>query len=1564
MDIITKDSFIVSDEKKQIASCVEDISTGEIGMREVLTVIFQSKTETFKKLMGHTFDRIKKLDAANQKGSMHQNEGCTSKTKLQTFLKHSNMHNLGKFIEDMIRNDSEVLRRRSSLNVASPSSTNINTPKGIKMERGNISSNCGTVLNMNWPALLKTTNNNTTSKIIQDVNDNNNNSNNNSNNRLSEESNNNVKKNKTIKKKRITLTNMSPVVPDKLASSGNIPSSSNLVLTSSTTNTTMSSIASLPSTPPMVTSQASIGTKHPKSEIDLRKFEKRLMMSDANNCNSNNHHVKVSPTVLKQRITEAKDDTFLKDDDNIVNTNNINVFLASSPSNVPKNAFTPVKLKIKRPPYEAFSPGGNAGQSGSPFERNLLSPSFHGENNGRKSISPFAERNLLSPSFDRNSRSYDGKNLFNIVTKNNALSDNRVGALDKHNDANDNERIVNSANNPVPAVATVSPLRKVEDKSLSPMLQSKCLRLGLLTAALIYNGYILDVASEIYFLFRLLKVAEHEDGDSLNSDTKHYNNIIMQISFQNNNILPNHESVKYYSGACLWGLQSIVFRSGIYVLKQLGSNATIKTYFQFMRDNIRGKLENLGMGKVFSKVPVGSRSNQNYKWWNGVNARYKRDDYNARERSINQNRIDRTDMFDQLYRRFEKQNQYFYDADWNQRFPENCKDCLKNTMPCNYPSLAFHFLKLLCQIESADQRTQEEDFLKQKFAKGGATKERIALFEDRMLNTKSHSEKSLVRSNSNEYRGRRSGSHGQRGNNNVERHHKKSLPKHQRRGGKTINTCHDQQNNYQKSSSMKKNISKKGASSTTNSRKKRNQHSNVSYGYASNDVSNDKMAIENIFTKSQEFFIYFIMYCDSHRFCEHVRIIAAAKIKELSGAATSSNEMLKQFEQRYLHIRVLGKMLGFLESSVFWSMGLDSHFQNINISRALESYIGNCTSWVEDAKRSIDVISQLHNAWLDGSLVSTVPWIIEYLKPLKFDTAYSRGDSIKIILEILWHIRNFALQILESRAGLLIVSCIDKLFIHLQPSLKKHLRQSKYNAKDEINTKTRATILSSFEYDVYGSKNKSLDSNVLDLQEGLVDDSVFKKSFKEFEYIALLFSERKKKKIVSSNNNTTKQHSSNGAAPIPTANTNQNTSSAGNSNPGFKTPAIKSKREKKYKLTPTNINDWRSSAKKTLSYWFYERHEILKELTDIVLDRCIKNSIKIAKDQYLNLSIEKIISKHKDVNEGLVESFNSEEVTLLQNCFRCAQILCKDDIERSILALAPAKYFHWNNNANHGAILTSSNSNDGNGTTTSIHKLPNKTLLTCIKLAISEGNKFLKEMLGDSIGAEFRRKINNWEKKNGLLKNSNGTSNQSLKWRRSFSSNSKGGDGNMKALNAVDDHCFETTNVKSRLNHISKMTNIVLSAPKDEMLKKTYQHNLVKFLNLLLEGQEAEHSSIDDKLLGNIIGFIQKDCLYLSILLFDKLVENENAEMVLKEDMFRSQYSFLSSILNFVSVVFNKLLNCQISTTAFGMSLLNGIGIAVDGKRNKDCVDMKSSIINLLLQRNILSLTHTNVELK
>ena len=128
----------------------------------------------------------------------------------------------------------------------------------------------------------------------------------------------------------------------------------------------------------------------------------------------------------------------------------------------------------------------------------------------------------------------------------------------------------------------------------------------------------------------------------------------------------------------------------------------------------------------------------------------------------------------------------------------------------------------------------------------------------------------------------------------------------------------------------------------------------------------------------------------------------------------------------------------------------------------------------------------------------------------------------------------------------------------------------------------------------------------------------------------------------------------------------------------MRTPLIKAKRDRKYKLTPTNIQDGASAARKNLFYWFYEKHEALKELTDMVLDRCVKNSIKASKDQFWMDLFKRLHLSTRRTAQELAESFDAEEADLLRRCFRYAQQLCKADIKRSILALAPAKYFHWN----------------------------------------------------------------------------------------------------------------------------------------------------------------------------------------------------------------------------------------------------------------------------------------------
>ena len=208
---------------------------------------------------------------------------------------------------------------------------------------------------------------------------------------------------------------MSPTITDKIISSGNISSPS--ILQSSSRPSSLSSST--------IISPSNKST----NVIDLSKFEKRLSLSDDSNNNLSSSSVKIS-----DRNWDNQDDTALKEEkDGIITHSNINIVLTSSPSNVTKNAFTPVKLKIKRPSSnnsDEYSPTGNSEQSISPFEqRNLLSPSFRDKNDGRKSASPiFGERNLLSPSFDRSNKSndtdmktYNGKKLFNIVNINNNL---------------------------------------------------------------------------------------------------------------------------------------------------------------------------------------------------------------------------------------------------------------------------------------------------------------------------------------------------------------------------------------------------------------------------------------------------------------------------------------------------------------------------------------------------------------------------------------------------------------------------------------------------------------------------------------------------------------------------------------------------------------------------------------------------------------------------------------------------------------------------------------------------------------------------------------------------------------------------------------------------------------------------------------------------------------------------------------------------------------------------------------------------------------------------------------
>lgn len=712
----------------------------------------------------------------------------------------------------------------------------------------------------------------------------------------------------------------------------------------------------------------------------------------------------------------------------------------------------------------------------------------------------------------------------------------------------------------------------------------------------------------------------------------------------------------------------------------------------------------------------------------------------------------------------------------------------------------------------------------------------------------------------------------------------------------------------------------------------RRKYRNVNYGYTSMDLETDTFVIADLFNKSQEFFAYFIIHCDSHRFCEHIRVIAASKIKELSGTS-SGNEMLKQFEQRYLHIRILGKFLGFLESSVFWFVGLEPQFRDQNISDALGSYIRACTDWVEDASRSVDVTLHLKTAWSHGSLISTVPWLVEYLKPLKFDIVYSRGETMKGIVQVLWCVRNFSLQNLESRAGLLIVACIDKLLIQLKPLLENA------SVKEKQQMMSKLSVLDHFKPTNYGSKSSALNSTVLDMQEGLVDDSVFKKSFREFEFISLLFSERN---LRHEGSLTSKQ-----GGRLSNAEKLQNRVSknrAGASNAEMRTPLIKMKRDRKYKLTPTNIQNGASAARKNLCYWFYEKHEVLKELTDMILDRCVKNSIKAAKDLFLDVSFHKITSKHAKFRTGLAESFDAEEADLLRRCFRYAQQLCKADIERSILALAPAKYFHWNK----GIAASEDHVNLSDAS-----RLPTHTLSTCIELAIDQGTKHLKQVIGDSVGAEFRKLVNGWEKKHRLRSNTTGGKSTNSVGRNIGDTlrGDKSGAGMVDTLSGKDDG-FRPA-LAFQVQQLKRAAAILLLSPNDETARHKFAINLKDLSQLLSSRQNyASKTKLDGMLLAHVFAFIHKNCLFLAAKLFHSVID-ARIPVDTDEETFDARHDLLSCILNFVRDTYSSLLHCSISTTSFGRSLLNelDVGIGDSGGEGHDT----NSIFILLANKRIIA---------
>ena len=582
-------------------------------------------------------------------------------------------------------------------------------------------------------------------------------------------------------------------------------------------------------------------------------------------------------------------------------------------------------------------------------------------------------------------------------------------------------------------------------------------RLAMLCAAGVLAGYVSDLAAELHFLVRLLTVA---DRGVTSSPSKHDSSV-----FDATRYLNSPKECRYFSGVSLWALKAITLNLGTVALKNIGGNSTVIMMVSMFRDDIKDKLEEVGRQKPDSLVQLTSASNRTIhdKIWNANPQRYKANDYGKHGKTVFNNRKKSLDTFCSLLRKYQNHTQGFSkdsktEMGWKISFSAKCRDCLQNTMPCNYPWLALEFLKQLCEMESSDQRNEDFKTLEKKNYK--TSKSKMAFFENRMKGR-------VTRYTSGVSSTKGSGSY-RKPSGNPSKH--------------SNSRAHKRGNNN------------------------RNHHGNqvgpgarhaFSYGYVSNDNQKDSMVAEEMFTPSQRFFLYFLLNCDSHRFMSHVRTVALAKIKELTEPIIPG-DILVGFDQRILHAKVLARFLGFVLHSMFWSVGLDHAFDKSVAKEALLSSIDSLVTLVNKTEPAVNLMTHLRWAWEHGRLVGTVPWVAQYIRTLKYDMISKDSNFMKSTCIALSHIRHFALRNLCTPPGLLVVTCIDKLSLSLRWEC---LRPKLFN--DQCLGDIRG-----FEHEQYGSA-VSPNSLQLDLNENLIDGVMFEKSCEDFEFLVLLLRKHK-----------------------------------------------------------------------------------------------------------------------------------------------------------------------------------------------------------------------------------------------------------------------------------------------------------------------------------------------------------------------------------------------------------------------------------------------------------------------
>jgi hypothetical protein len=137
---------------------------------------------------------------------------------------------------------------------------------------------------------------------------------------------------------------------------------------------------------------------------------------------------------------------------------------------------------------------------------------------------------------------------------------------------------------------------------------------------------------------------------------------------------------------------------------------------------------------------------------------------------------------------------------------------------------------------------------------------------------------------------------------------------------------------------------------------------------------------QQFFPGHQEFFFIFIMSTDCYSFGVHLKNRLKITVLDLA-----SCDATKGFEKRLSHLQLLSRFLGLLVFSPSWH----------------ESCGGTEFDAIFKFDPEIPLVGMVEQAWREGHLVSTVPWVVEFLRMARWSPTLINSDPFERLLALL-----------------------------------------------------------------------------------------------------------------------------------------------------------------------------------------------------------------------------------------------------------------------------------------------------------------------------------------------------------------------------------------------------------------------------------------------------------------------------------------------------------------------------------------------------------------------------------